>query len=122
MFFKQKKKIKKHYYFFIFFSGLHEFPSIGFFRNGHFIIYEGEEDDKKEIYDWISDEETLKIVGVIDEVNLAMLENILDEQDDAFVFFYEEGKAIFTDYFFYQNFKLIHCFIFCNKRGWLLCR
>ena len=115
MFFKQKKKIKKHYYFFIFFSGLHEFPSIGFFRNGHFIIYEGEEDDKKEIYDWISDEETLKIVGVIDEVNLAMLENILDEQDDAFVFFYEEGKAIFT--FFYQNFKLINYFIFCNKRG-----
>ena len=116
MFFKQKKKIKKHYYFFIFFSGLHEFPSIGFFRNGHFIIYEGEEDDKKEIYDWISDEETLKIVGVIDEVNLAMLENILDEQDDAFVFFYEEGKAIFTDYFL-RKFYVNSLLFFCNKRG-----
>ena len=68
-------------------------PTIGFFRNGHFIHYEGEEDDKKEIYDWISNEETLKIIGVIDEVNLAMLENILEEQDHAFVFFYEEADT-----------------------------
>ena len=33
---------------------------------------------------------TLKIAGIIDEVNAAMLENILTEENDAFVFFYDK--------------------------------
>ena len=36
-------------------------------------------------------EETLKIAGIIDEVNAAMLENILTEENDAFVFFYDKS-------------------------------
>ena len=74
-------------------NGVREFPAIGLFRNGQFIQFEGESDNEKEVLEWLTDEETLKIVGIIDEVNLAMLENILEEQDDAFVFFYEEGDT-----------------------------
>ena len=32
-----------------------------------------------------------KIAGIIDEVNAAMLENILNEENDAFVFFYDKS-------------------------------
>ena len=32
-----------------------------------------------------------KIAGIIDEVNAAMLENILTEENDAFVFFYDKS-------------------------------
>ena len=53
------------------------------------MVYEGDEDNEKQILNWLTDEETLKIIGIIDEVNLAMLENILDDEDDAFVFFYD---------------------------------
>ena len=74
-------------------NGVREFPAIGLFRNGQFVQFEGESDSEKDILEWLTDEETLKIVGIIDEVNLAMLENILEEQDDAFVFFYEEGDT-----------------------------
>ena len=74
-------------------NGVQNLPAIGLFRNGQFIQHEGDEDNEKVIYEWLTDEETLKIVGIIDEVNLAMLENILEEQDDAFVFFYEEGDT-----------------------------
>ena len=78
-------------------NGVRDFPAIGLFRNGQFIQYEGDEDNEKQILEWLTDEETLKIVGIIDEVNLAMLENILEEQDDAFVFFYSEGDScLFT--------------------------
>ena len=74
-------------------NGVREFPAIGLFRNGQFVQFEGESDSEKDILEWLTDEETLKIVGIIDEVNLAMLENILEEQDDTFVFFYEEGDT-----------------------------
>ena len=53
-------------------------------------MYEGDEENEKQILSWLTDEETLKIIGIIDEVNIAMLENILDDEDDAFVFFYDE--------------------------------
>ena len=65
-------------------------PALGLFRNGHFKQYDGDLNDEKAILDWMSDEETLKIIGIIDEVNLPMLENILKDEDHAFVFFYEE--------------------------------
>ena len=45
---------------------------------------------EKQLKDWLTAESTLKIVGVIDEVNAKMLNNIIEEEDDCFVFFYEE--------------------------------
>merc|ERR1719400_195584 len=44
---------------------------------------------EKQINDWLTAESTLKIIGIIDEVNARMLNNIIDEEDDCFVFFYE---------------------------------
>ncbi len=43
-------------------------PAIGLFRNGQFVQYEGDETSEKQILAWLTDEETLKIIGVIDEV------------------------------------------------------
>ena len=48
-------------------------------------------DDEKVVLRWMTAEETLKIAGIIDEVNSAMLENILTEENDAFVFFYDKS-------------------------------
>jgi hypothetical protein len=45
-------------------------PAIGLFRNGQFVQYEGDETSEKQILAWLTDEETLKIIGVIDEVKL----------------------------------------------------
>ena len=47
--------------------------------------------DEKVVLRWMTAEETLKIAGIIDEVNSAMLENILTEENDAFVFFYDKS-------------------------------
>ena len=72
-------------------SGIKSFPAIGLFRNGHFLEFEDEVDDEKVVLRWMTAEETLKIAGIIDEVNSAMLENILTEENDAFVFFYDKS-------------------------------
>lgn len=74
-------------------NGVQEFPALGLFRNGHFILFEGDQENEKQILKWLTDEDTLKIIGVIDEVNMPMLENILVEQNDAFVFFYNNLDA-----------------------------
>ena len=50
-------------------NGVRELPAIGLFRNGQFVQYEGDEDSERQILNWFTDEETLKIIGVIDEVN-----------------------------------------------------
>uniref|UniRef100_A0A0K2UHY0 Putative LOC100161052 [Acyrthosiphon pisum] n=1 Tax=Lepeophtheirus salmonis TaxID=72036 RepID=A0A0K2UHY0_LEPSM len=74
-------------------KGLQDLPGIGFFRNTHFLPYEGDESNEKAIFKWLTNEETLKIIGVIDDVNTAMLENILEDEDHAFVFFYESNDT-----------------------------
>jgi hypothetical protein len=53
-----------------FMLGVKDLPAIGLFRNGQFVQYEGDEDSEKQILAWLTDEETLKIIGVIDEVSL----------------------------------------------------
>ncbi len=50
--------------------GVKDLPAIGLFRNGQFVQYEGDETSEKQILAWLTDEETLKIIGVIDEVKL----------------------------------------------------
>ena len=72
---------------------------------------------EKQLADWLTAESTLKIIGVIDEVtfhfiylfiylfilqvNLKMLNNIIEEEDDCFVFFYDsvdpEAHAILAE-------------------------
>ena len=76
-----------------------------------------QEASEKQLKDWLTAEATLKMIGVIDEVfinaityvtdfilynittifeylcvqvNAKMLNNIIEEEDDCFVFFYEE--------------------------------
>ena len=62
------------------------------FRNGLMVSYGDNVQlaTEKQLNDWLTAETTLKIIGVIDEVNLKMLNNIIEEEDDCFVFFYNE--------------------------------
>jgi len=73
-------------------NGLIELPAFGIFRNGGFLAYGSnvQTATEKQLKDWVTSENTLKIIGVIDEVNLKMLNNILEEESDCFVFFYGE--------------------------------
>ena len=45
-----------------------DLPAIGLFRNEQFVVYEGDEENEKQILHWLTNEETLKIIGIIDEV------------------------------------------------------
>eukprot|EP00092_Neocalanus_flemingeri_P058940 GFUD01070340.1.p1 GENE.GFUD01070340.1~~GFUD01070340.1.p1 ORF type:complete len:2430 (-),score=751.56 GFUD01070340.1:121-7410(-) len=69
---------------------IRKFPALGMFRNGHFLLYEGDLHDCDSALSWILDEETLEIPGVIEEVGSVMLSKILDEERDVLVFFYED--------------------------------
>ena len=51
-------------------NGVRNMPAIGLFRNGQLVVYEGDEQSERQILNWLTDEETLKIIGIIDEVNL----------------------------------------------------
>ena len=73
-------------------------------RNGGFLLFDGgnvQDATEKQLQKWLTSEDTLHIIGVIDEVNLKMLNNILEEEDHCFVFFYAEkdpdAHAILTE-------------------------
>ncbi len=75
-----------------------------FLRNGGFLQFDGgsvQEATEKQLQKWLTSEETLHIIGVIDEVNMKMLNNILEAEDHCFVFFYAEkdpdAHAILTE-------------------------
>ena len=51
-------------------NGVRDMPAIGLFRNGQLVVYEGDEQSERQILNWLTDEETLKIIGIIDEVSL----------------------------------------------------
>ena len=70
------------------------FPSLGIFRNGDFKAYEGSlKVPVKDLMSWLIDEETLEIEGQIEEVNVAMLNRFLKDEEHAIVFFYDEDKT-----------------------------
>ena len=69
---------------------IRKFPALGMFRNGQFLLYDGDLHDCDAALSWILDEETLEIPGVIEEVGSVMLSRILDEERDVLVFFYED--------------------------------
>ena len=50
-------------------AGVEDLPAIGLFRNGQLLVFEGDEGSEKHILNWLKDEETLKIIGIIDEVS-----------------------------------------------------
>ena len=69
--------------------GIRKFPALGMFRNGDFLLYEGELKDEKELLSWLIDEETLEIQGKIEEVGKVMLSRLLEEEENVAVLFYE---------------------------------
>jgi hypothetical protein len=58
-------------------SGITTFPAIGLFRNGQFLEYEDDENDEKAVLKWMTAEETLKIIGIIDEVRIKRFKTVL---------------------------------------------
>ena len=51
-------------------SELVALPAMGMFRNGLFVAYENDiqQSTQKQLMTWLTSEETLKIIGIIDEV------------------------------------------------------
>ena len=52
-----------------FLSDVEDLPAIGLFRNGQLKVYEGDESNEKGLLAWLTAEDTLKIIGIIDEVS-----------------------------------------------------
>ena len=67
------------------------------------MLFDGniQEATEKQLQKWLTCEDTLHIIGVIDEVNIKLLNSILEEEDHCFVFFYAEkdpdAHAILTE-------------------------
>ena len=58
-------------YLLLFFTDLIEWPALAMFRNGMMMVYNENVQlaTEKQLNDWLTAEDTLKIIGVIDEVN-----------------------------------------------------
>ena len=64
--------------------GISSFPALALFRNGgHCTAYTGSLDSEVEIWNWISDIETIEVSGIIEEVNIDMLQNIIELEDEV---------------------------------------
>jgi hypothetical protein len=60
------------------------FPAIALFRNGgHCTVFPGSLDSEVAILNWISDTETIEVEGIIEEVNIDMLQNIIESEDEV---------------------------------------
>ncbi len=67
-------------------------PSLGIFRNGDFLGYDGPLADERELLSWLVDTDTLDLPGTIEKINAVMLERLLAETDDVVVLFYDEEQ------------------------------
>ena len=60
------------------------FPALALFRNGgHCTLFAGSLDSEVEILNWISDIETIEVEGIIEDVNIDMLQNIIESEDEV---------------------------------------
>ena len=69
---------------------IRNFPALGIFRNGNFVLYQGNLHDADAAFSWMVDKDTLEIPGVIEEVGEIMLSRILSDERDVLCFFYED--------------------------------
>ena len=62
----------------ILFADLIEWPALTMFRNGMIVTYNENVQlaTEKQLHDWLTSEDTLKIIGVIDEVNLVLRKHL----------------------------------------------
>ena len=72
---------------------IRSFPSLGLFRNGNFLAYEGNLHNPQAVLTWLLDEDTLEIPGVIEKVGETMLNKILADERDVLCFFYEDEET-----------------------------
>ena len=70
--------------------GITKLPCLGLFRNGDFKIFEGDNQNEYDVLKWLSSIDTLEISDQIEEVNEDILANVLKQEDDVLVFFYNE--------------------------------
>ena len=70
--------------------GITKLPCLGLFRNGDFKIFEGDYHNEFDILKWLSSIDTLEISDQIEEVNEDILANVLKQEDDVLVFFYDK--------------------------------
>ena len=64
--------------------GITSFPALALFRNGgHCNPFPGNIESEVEILNWISDIETIEVEGIIEEVNIDMLQNIVESEDEV---------------------------------------
>ncbi len=70
--------------------GVSTFPSVGLFRNGHYLGYDGDLMNRLQVLNWLSGTDALEIENVIEDVTEDMLANIVESEDDVLAFFYKE--------------------------------
>ncbi len=71
---------------------IEKLPALGLYRNGHFLRYEGPlEVEGEEVEKWFLDEETLKIEGVVEDVNAALLAHLYEADDNMVVLFFDSS-------------------------------
>jgi thioredoxin-related protein len=68
------------------------FPSLGIFRNGDFVLYEGDLDDELVVLEWLTDRKTLSLTGQVEEVNSQMLAHLIEDETDVVVLLYRDGN------------------------------
>ena len=67
------------------------FPSLGIFRNGDFLQFEGDLNDELGILEWLTDRKTLSLSEQVEEVNSNMLAHLIEDETDVLVLLYREG-------------------------------
>ena len=67
------------------------FPTVGLFRNGGLVQYDGKLDQPMSLLKWLTDLDNLLIEGRIEEVGIQLLEMIIEKEEDVFALLYEEG-------------------------------
>ncbi|XP_076048874.1 hulk isoform X3 [Oratosquilla oratoria] len=77
--------------------GIKTLPALIYFRNGNPLIFEGEIKSGNYIYEWLSDEENRELVDEIENINTAMLDQLLSESTYLAVLFCDmqnEGSVL----------------------------
>jgi hypothetical protein len=87
---KEKRLAKKEY-------GVGSFPTLGLFRNGDFIVFEGDLTNPIEIINWLGGTDALEVEGAVEQVTEDMLSNIIQSEDDVLAFFYIDGDGDVED-------------------------
>ncbi len=71
---------------------LRRFPSLGIFRNGHFLSYNGSLLDERDVLTWLVDKDTLDLKGQVEKVGTTMLDKLAKDEEQVVALIYRDGN------------------------------